>query len=342
MAVLLIPAPRATIIDIARMAGVSKSTVSLVLKNSELVKLETRAKVEAAMEEVGYVYNRAAANLRTSKSNFVGMIISDLNNAFFSELASGIEDAFYQAGYVPILANTNEDPVREARVLQSMREQGVAGVIISPTGSDSIALEDFRRSHIPLVTIARRLTSSDLTYIGQDNVRGVEKACAYLISLGHRKIGFLSGPAQTETGLERRQGYVQALAAGGIAFDPQLIIKSPPTRRGGVEAAETLLSLNKNVTAAVCFNDIIAFGAMATLAAHGLEVGRDFSVIGFDNIGESEFCKPPLTTIDAHTRALGEQGGQILLDLIEHPRAAPRHIIAPVELLLRQSCGRAP
>ncbi len=335
-------AGRATIIDIARIAGVSKSTVSLVLKNSALVKAETRAKVEAAMGEVGYVYNRAAANLRTSKSNFVGMVISDLNNAFFSELATGIEDAFYKAGYVPILANTNEDPVREARVLQSMREQGVAGVIISPTGTNSAALEDFRRSHIPLVTIARRIQSPHLTYIGQDNVNGVEKACAYLIKLGHRRIGFLSGPTQTETGLERRQGYIQALAAAGIAFDPKLIIKSPPTRRGGAEAAEELLRLDKQVTAAVCFNDIIAFGAMTTLAAHKLEVGRDFSVIGFDNIGESEFYKPPLTTINAHTRALGEQGGQILLELIEDPRGPARTLIGPVELVLRQSCGPPP
>lgn len=336
-------AGRATIIDIARIAGVSKSTVSLVLKNSALVKAETRAKVEAAMGEVGYVYNRAAANLRTSKSNFVGMIISDLNNAFFSELASGIEDAFYKAGFVPILANTNEDSVREAHVLQSMREQGVAGVIISPTGAgDKHMLQDFKRSNIPLVTIARRIDDPELAYIGQDNVNGVRKATEYLISLGHRGIAFLGGPLSSGTCRERRQGYAQALAEAGIDADPALMVESTPTRQGGADAAIALLALNKNVTAAVCFNDIVAFGAMNTLVARNIEVGRDFSIIGFDNIGESEFYKPPLTTISAHTRALGEQGGQILLNMITNPRAPVTDLIEPVELIVRESCGPAP
>lgn len=334
------PAPRATIIDIARIAGVSKSTVSLVLKNSALVKGETRAKVEAAMGEVGYVYNRAAANLRTSRSNFVGMVISDLNNSFFSELATGIEDAFYKAGYVPILANTNEDSVREARVLQSMREQGVAGVIISPTGAgDRDMLLEFKRSNIPLVTIARRIDDDELTYIGQDNINGVRKACDYLISLGHRSIAFLGGPISSGTCQERRQGYAQALQGAGITVDEELMIDSTPTRQGGATAAIKMLAQGKKVTAAVCFNDIVAFGAMNTLAAHHIEVGRDFSIIGFDNIGESEFYKPPLTTVSAHTRALGAQGAQILLNMITNPRIPVQALIEPIELIVRESCG---
>eukprot|EP01037_Dinobryon_pediforme_P002519 gene2519-2558_t len=334
---------RATIIDIARLAGVSKSTVSLVLKNSPMVKDETRTRVEAAMGEVGYVYNRAAANLRMARSNFVGMIISDLMNTFFSELAAGIEEALYRAGYVPILANTNEDPVREARVLQSMREQGVAGIIISPTGlTDSDALAEFRHSRIPVVTVARRVHGAHLAYVGQDNVNGAYMATQYLIELGHKTIAFLGGASSAATQRERLQGYGQALIAAGLAADPALVFESMPTRAGGQDATQAMLASEVDATAAVCFNDVVAFGVIHTLADHGIETGRDFSVIGFDNIAESEFHRPPLTTITAHTRMMGEHGAQILLAMIEQPNLPIDVLIEPAQLIIRESCAPAP
>jgi len=331
---------RATIIDIARLAGVSKSTVSLVLKNSPMVKEETRARVEAAMGEVGYVYNRAAANLRMARSNFVGMIISDLMNPFFSEMAAGIEEALYRAGYVPILANTNEDPQREARVLQSMREQGVAGIIISPTGlTDADSLAEFRHSHIPVVSIARRMNGAHLAYIGQDNVNGAFLATQYLLELGHKTIAFLGGTASAATQRERLQGYRLALDAAGLAFAPDLVFEAMPTRMGGRDAARAMLASQCGATAALCFNDIVAFGVIHALADQGIETGRDFSVIGFDNIAESAFHRPPLTTIAAHTRMMGEHGAQILLAMIEQPDQPIYVLIEPAQLIVRESCA---
>jgi len=334
---------RATIIDIARLAGVSKSTVSLVLKNSPMVKNETRTRVEAAMGEVGYVYNRAAANLRMARSNFVGMIISDLMNTFFSEMAAGIEEALYRAGYVPILANTNEDPMREARVLQSMREQGVAGIIISPTGlSASDALAEFRNSRIPVVTMARRVHGAHLAYVGQDNVNGANLATRYLLDLGHKTIAFLGGTSSAATQRERLQGYAQALAEEGIAYDSRLVFESMPSRSGGQEAALAMLASHVGATAALCFNDVVAFGVIHALADQGIETGRDFSVIGFDNVTESEFHRPPLTTITAHTRAMGEHGAQILLSMIEQPNLPIEVLIEPAQLIVRESCAPPP
>jgi LacI family transcriptional regulator len=331
---------RATIIDIARLAGVSKSTVSLVLKNSPMVKDETRARVEAVMGELGYVYNRAAANLRMARSNFVGMIISDLMNPFFSEMAAGIEEALYRAGYVPILANTNEDPQREAQVLQSMREQGVAGIIISPTGlTDADSLAEFRHSHIPVVTIARRLNGAHLAYIGQDNVNGAFLATQYLLELGHKTIAFLGGTSSAATQRERMQGHRLALEAAGMVFQPNLVFETAPTRRGGREAAQAMLASQCGATAALCFNDVVAFGVIHALSDCGIEAGRDFSVIGFDNIAESEFHRPPLTTITAHTRTMGEHGAHILLSMIEHPNQPIYVLIEPAQLIIRESCA---
>ena len=334
---------RATIIDIARLAGVSKSTVSLVLKNSPMVKDETRTRVEAAMGEVGYVYNRAAANLRTARSNFVGMIISDLMNSFFSEMAAGIEEALYCAGYVPILANTNEDPLREERVLQSMREQGVAGIIISPTGlGTSDALAEFRHSRIPVVTMARRVHGAHLAYVGQDNVNGAYLATRYLLDLGHRTIAFLGGLASAATQRERLQGYDLALRSIGLSTDPALVFEAMPTHSGGEDAAKAMLASGVNATASVCFNDVVAFGVIHTLSEYGIETGRDFSVVGFDDIALSELHRPPLTTITAHTRTMGEHGAQILLAMIEQPNLPIDVLIEPAQLIIRDSCAPVP
>jgi LacI family transcriptional regulator len=330
---------RATIVDIARLAGVSKSTVSLVLKNSPAVKAETRERVSAAMSALGYVYNRGAANLRMARSNIVGMVMSDLMNPFFAELAVGIEEALYRAGYVPLLANTGEDPERQTRVLQSMCEQGVGGIIISPTDrSDPTTLIDVQRTGTPIVTVTRHVAESGLPYVGQDNVAGEFAAVDYLIGLGHRRIGFLGGHATMATQRERVAGYQAALANHRLPFDPALVCESAPTRAGGSEAAKLALALADPPTAVVCFNDIVAFGVIRELSRRGVRVGRDMSVVGFDDIAEAEHNAPPLTTIRADTKGIGAQAARALLDLIGGaPPSA--HPLIRTELILRESCG---
>src|SRR5215471_6206559 len=173
-----------TIVDIARAAGVSKSTVSLVLKGSPLVRAKTRDRVERAIDQLGYVYNRSAASLRTARSRFVGMVISDLMNPFFTELAVAIEDALHRLGFVPILANTNEDADRQAKVLQSLCEHGVAGIIMSPArGTDAWSLSQLLLRALPTLLTMRRIEGSRLAYVGPDNVEGSRSAVAHLIGL---------------------------------------------------------------------------------------------------------------------------------------------------------------
>ncbi len=209
-----------TIVDVARHAGVSKSTVSLVLSGSELVAEPTRERVTRAMRALGYVYHRGAASLRAASSDFVGMVISDLTNPFFAELAVGIEDALYKLGFTPILANTNENPERQAQVLRSLREHNVAGIIMSPArGTDAWTLAQQWPQAIPAVITMRRMIGSPLPYVGPDNRKGARDAVEHLLRLGHRRIAFLGGDGRMTTQQERVGGWRDALNGWGLAAD---------------------------------------------------------------------------------------------------------------------------
>jgi LacI family transcriptional regulator len=329
-----------TIVDIARAAGVSKSTVSLVLKGSPLVKPETRERVERAIDQLGYVYNRSAANLRTARSSFVGMVISDLMNPFFTELSVGIEDALYKLGFIPILANTNEDRGRQAHVLQSLREHGVAGIIMSPArGTDALSLSEFSPRSIPMVLTMRRVDGSPLPYVGPDNVTGARRAVQHLIGLGHRSIAFLGGYATMTTQRERVTGYRDALQAAGLPFDDGLVFEAMPTRAGGSEAIEAAFASGRNATAAFSYNDIVAMGAARALTLKGIKVGRDFALIGFDDIVEAEHNAPPLTTVNANTREMGARAAESLLGIIAGADAGSMSFVGDTRLVIRESCG---
>ncbi|WP_293868285.1 LacI family DNA-binding transcriptional regulator [uncultured Alsobacter sp.] len=329
-----------TIVDIARAAGVSKSTVSLVLKGSSLVKPETKARVEDVIERFGYVYNRGAANLRTATSSFVGMVISDLTNPFFCELAVGIEEGLYQRGFVPILANTNEDTERQAQVLRSMREHGVGGIIMSPArGTDAWMLASLYSRTMPMVITMRQIIGSPLPYVGPDNQAGARKAVEHLIGLGHRRIGFLGGYATMTTQQERISGWRDAILGAGLPFDDTLVFESMPTRDGGRQAVEASLAHPARPTAVMCYNDIVAMGATRALAMRGLRAGKDMAVVGFDDIDEAEHNAPPLTTVSAETRLMGARCAESLLGLIQGSDPQEMGFTGPTRLVVRESCG---
>ncbi len=329
-----------TIVDVARRAGVSKSTVSLVLSESALVAPKTRERVAKAMQALGYVYHRGAASLRAASSDFVGMIISDLNNPFFAELAAGIEDALYNLGFTPILANTNEDAARQAQVLRSLREHNVAGIIMSPArGSDAWTVAQQWPDAIPAVITMRRMIGSPLPYIGPDNRKGAREAVEHLLRLGHRRIGFLGADSAMTTQQERVSGWRDALNGAGVAADDGLIIEAAPTRIGGREALERALKLSKPPTAVFCYNDIVAMGATRELNARGIVPGRDLAVVGFDDIAEAAYNAPPLTTVNADTREMGRRCAASLLGLIRHEDPAGLSYAGEARLVVRESCG---
>jgi LacI family transcriptional regulator len=331
------PVRASTIVDVAAEAKVSKSTVSLVLQGSKLIRPATTARVHAAARKLGYVYNRRAAELRHRASNTIGVIINDLMNPLFAEMLVGLERKLVDAGYIALLAHTNEDLERQEKVLLTMREQNAAGIALCPAiGTPGSLPRTIKSWGIPLVVMVRLLDTDGYDFSGSDNTLGVKQATAHLIAKGHRRIGFLAGlPGRM---LEMRLlGYRTALAEAGIKFDDRLVIKAAPTRTGGYETLNVLLARRPAVTAAVCYNDLVAFGALSELGNRGLHAGTDFDLMGFDNLIDAAIANPPLSTVDVHPSEMGEHAASILLARIANPgRALERYFVSP-NLILRQS-----
>lgn len=330
---------RVTVIDIARHAGVSKSTVSLVLQGSPLVKAETRERVLSSIEALGYVYNRGAANLRSARSNTVGMVINDLANPFFAELAVGIERVFQTAGFIPFIANTTESPVRQAEVLRSMSEHDIAGLIICPArGTRAAEIETFTSRGFPILLAMRRLAGLRVSSVAPDNFRGARRATEHLIALGHKRIAFFGGYADMSAQAERSGGYLAAIEAAGLPVNRSLVVEGVPNREGGFAAIERVLDMAEPPTAALCFNDVVAFGVLAGLEKRGLSAGRDFGLVGFDDVREARHTNPALTTVHVDSLALGERAAHAVLRMI-HGDTRPEEHIGDVQLIVRESCG---
>lgn len=337
------PAPRnVTIPDIARAAGVSKSTVSLVLRGSKLVKRETLDKVRRVARQMGYVYNRSAANLRSRSSDLVGMVINDLTNPFFAELAVGIEQALADAGYVSVLANTAERLERQDRIIAALREHSAAGLILCPAMDTPEALFGrIRAWRLPLVVAVRPIEGSDIDMVNADSHEGIRQACGHLASLGHRRIALIGGWRSSIVFRQRLAGYLQALQENGLQARDALIAECPPTRAGGGAAITRLLAASEPPTAAACYNDLVAFGVLSALGEMGLVAGRDFAVTGFDDVIAAAHTNPPLTTISVNPRSLGETAASILLRRLRDPEASPIHHVSQPRLVVRRSCGAA-
>ena len=335
---------RVTVIDIAKAAGVSKSTVSLVLQGSASVKAETRARVNGAIRDLGYVYNRGAATLRQtgSRSKIIGVIVNDLTNSFFAELAVGIDMVVQSAGYVQFLSSCAENPDRQQELIGSMREHGVSGLIICPArGTQASDFKALETSGIPVVVAVRNLPGTKASTLMSANSVGTRAATEHLLSLGHRRIAFLGGFSDMAVLGERVSGYRDALRDAGIGFDEHLVINAPSSRAGGVEAIGRALALTEQPTAAVCLNDAVAFGVCDGLRARKLEPGADFAVVGFDDVIEAKTAVPALTTVSVDPQGMGRRAATLLLKQINSNSSDGEAVITAVRLVVRESSGKA-
>lgn len=334
---------RVTIIDLAAEAGVSRATVSLVLRESPLVKEDTRQRVKSAIKRLGYVYNRVAANLRQRSSQMAAMIINDLTNPFYTELAVGIQEAMEDQGYVTLVASTNEVISRQSKVTDAMREHGAAGLIIAPAkGTEASYFRDLEAAGVPVVLVMRRVPGYDANLVAPDNVLGARLATEHLLDLGHRRVAFLGGLPDMVVRRDREEGYRRALAGRGLAIDESLIVDAAVSRQGGVEALRRVLArAEAPATAALCFNDVVAFGVLAALAGHGLSPGRDFAVIGFDDVAEAASTIPPMTSVAVRPKELGHAAARALLRQVQNPTAGPEQEIFAPRLIVRATCGAA-
>ena len=330
---------RVTIVEVARAARVSRAAVSLVLRAQPGVGAEARERVIQAMRDLGYVYNRGAANLRHARSSVVGMIINDLTNPFFAELAIGIERALSIAGYIPFMANTAESIVSQAAHFRSMREHGAVGIILSPAfGTDADELGQLA-ANFPIVLAVRKIAGARLAYAVSENELGARRAVQHLLSLGHRRIAFIGGRSPAIVREERLAGYRAALEAHDTGFDPDLVIEGMPTRIGGLDAMNAALAMAEPPSAALCFNDIVAMGAMIAVNRRSLAVGKDVAIVGFDDIAEASLVAPPLTTVAVNGQALGEHAARLLLDQVREGPQAIGTYVGDARLVVRGSCG---
>jgi LacI family transcriptional regulator len=332
--------PKLTLNDVAHGCGVSRATVSLVLRGSPLVHADTRVRVEAEMRRVGYVYNRAAANLRARSSSSVALVLNDLSNPFFAEFAAGVDEALAAAGCVMLLGSTGESVERQQAVLASLLEHAPAGIILSPAeGSDGVALAHSIGTHVPVLVFNREL-GGDWDFLAMDNARGATLATEHLIALGHRRIAFFGGHRASSSCRQRHEGFAAALQAAGITPEPRWRIDTAPTRLEAARQCGALFASDPSPTAAVCYNDAVALGLQLGLMARGLRPGSDFGVVGFDDIPEASVSMPPLTTIATEPRARGRQAAECILERVRDPQAPIAKRTVPVRLVVRESSGQ--
>jgi len=293
------------------------------------------------MRHVSACWHRCAS-LATQRSNTVGLIVPDVTNPFFAEMTVGVEERLDQAQHVVLLGNSAETLNKQERLLAMMQEYRADGVLLCPaTGTAAQTIVHLQQGRLPFVLFTRYVDGVETDYVGADNLRGAEVATEHLIGLGHQRIAFVGGPANSSARRDRVQGYRNALVSHGLPIDPALQLTSSTTREGGHHCIRTLLESADPPTAVLCYNDIVAFGVMLGLQASGYTPGRDVAVIGFDDIAEAGLWQPALTTVALSPRQIGAEAARLLLERIAAPDSAARQVILRPKLIVRQSCGAA-
>ncbi len=330
---------RVTMADVAREAGVSLMTVSRVVNNKGEVSEATRQRILKVIEKLGYRPSGIARSLATSRTGTIGLIVPDISNPFFADLAKGVEKVAYSEGYNVFLCSTEENPQRELKVLESLAEYRVDGVLLCSSRLDEEHLVNSLGFFYSAVLVNRALERRDLAVgtVMVDDVRGGEIATLHLINEGRKRIGFLAGPETSHSGRNRFKGYRTALDQAGIPYDPEVVLHCASNVEGGYEAAKTLLSKNSDVTALFCYNDLVAVGALRACNEMGVKVPDDVSVVGFDDIMLAGLVTPGLTTCRIQREELGERSATMLLEQMGGCSGHCETVVLVPELVVRES-----
>lgn len=341
---------RVTIKDIARKTGLSVSTVSLVLnrKSGRISEKTIRAVMETA-EEMHYHPNRVAVGLITKKTQTLGLIIPDIANSFFAEIAKGAEAECQKQDYSLILCNTNDNPQKDVDYVNVLIDKGVDGILFtmavsSQVHKDSQCFEIVKQAEKPMILVDRAVQdeSSDLSApcVGVDNELGGYLVTKHLLQLEHEKIGFISGPMGEQSSQKRLFGYIKALQEAGVTFDPMLIKVGDYHMETGYRLSGELIE--QGVTAIFAGNDMMAYGVYKQAKERGIVIPQDLSVVGFDDLQFSQFMEVPLTSMRQPAYEIGACAVQKIIAWIERPEEEPESVRFRPELMARQSAGRAP
>ena len=344
------PQAAATLADVARESGFSKSAVSFVLNDAPLasrISEETKARIRRVAEELGYRPNHLARHLRSKRNQTIGIVVFDISDPYCAQILRGIEEVLYRSGaYLPILTDDQNDRARFKRNVTMLLERQVEGMIVLGNSiyPEAELLEVLRECRTPIVMIGRELENGSLSSVTVDNELGGRAALEHLYDLGHRRIAFIRGPKVMIDSSQRWKAIEGFARTVGMPLDDALIVDTPLRSAGqqaGYELTQRLLRSKKPFTALQAYDDLTAFGAIRALNEAGIEVPRQCSVIGFDDVAMSAYYNPPLTTIHQDMELQGRVGVEILLDALrepgdENPGARVRKLVTP-RLVVRTS-----
>ncbi|GHB32026.1 LacI family transcriptional regulator [Salinicola rhizosphaerae] len=325
-----------TLKEIAAHASVSRSTVSLVMQESPLVAAQTRERVRASAQALGYVYNRGAATLRSARTSTLGVIVHDIANPFFSAMVAGIDETLQRRGYVPFLATSGDSPERQARLIARLREQRVDALLLCPAEqTPACVIASFAGWHMPCVEVMRHVGETPHgDFVGADIPSGIAAAVAHLFAQGHRRVALLAGAGDHSADRQRVTGYREAMQRAGLETEIR-VHRGELSRRAGLERTLALMQSPSAPTALICHNDLVALGALLALQRLGLEAGHDCAVVGIDDIDEAALAEPALTSIATQPRDIGQAAAELALARIDDPRGDRRRIVLPAPLEIR-------
>ena len=330
--------------DVAKRLNISITTVSRALDGYSDVAEETRQLVIKTAQEMGYVPNRAARQLRRRRSDTIGFIVParapQFADPFFSEFIAGLGDeaTSHNLDMLVSTAAPNSDLERQGY------ERWVHGGKVDGLVLNRMRLHDWRvqylaKTDLPFVSLERSLDRSDHASVEVDSVAGFKLLMAYLTGKGHQRIAYLGGPKELKIQMDRLEGYKKGLTAAGIAYDPILVVEGDTTRGGGYQAAQQLFALPLPPTAITCINDLSAIGVLHAASERGLVVGQDLAVAGFDGIADTEHTSPPLTTLNQPLYEIARDLVKMLVTLIQNQPLEERRVRLQPDLLIRKSTG---
>lgn len=325
--------------DVAQRASVSAATVSHVLNGTRFVSEETRARVLAAVKELGYIPSAAARSLRSRRTQTLALVVSDIENPYFTEVARAVERRAAEAGYTVVLGNTNEALDREQAVLRALLEQRVDGVLLAPVAGETemahIAL--LRERGVPLVLLNRQLPDLAVPTVLADNAAGSYELTRYVLGQGHRRIGVLHGRLDTSTTQERLAGYRRALAEAGVVEEPALTAYGGSKTEPAVAATRQLLARQPRPTCLYAFNNLMTEGALLALKEGGVACPEEVSLVGFDDFRSARAMTPALTVVAQPTYEIGRLATDLLLRQLAGDSVGDVRL--PTRLVVRESCA---
>jgi len=332
---------KSTIYDVAKIAGVSPSTISRVMNTPDIVAEDTRQKVMNAVKELAYIPNMMAANMPRRRTNSIGLIIPDITNIFFSNLVRGVQDVCEKHGYSVLVVNSDDSQEKEGRYLKLLYSRRVDGIIMTVAGYRE---EEFPEEELSLlkkmniVLIDREINGMTTPIVKVNNFAGAYSAVKYLLSMGHKKILYLAGIEGTRTNQEREKGYLSALKEAHISWKKELTadFRLDTAYQKIIQYWPQLKNSDELPTAIFAANDLMAIGVLKAFAQLKVQVPKDVSIIGFDNIPFSDCTYPPLTTVSQPTYLMGEKAVEILIKVIEGKKSE-KSIQLEAELIHRNS-----